>query len=168
MRIAIATFAGEGSFLRARARALAAERRILGEWTPYAAVSLSEGEGARGVVAGVVLAGLAGGIGLFALTVWSVYAYRFNQGNRGLFSWPAFVPSPVEFGALTAAIGGAVMLIVRGGLTRLHHPAFDLDEVAEASLGRFVLALACDAGEDGNAAVALLATEALHSRLVEP
>ncbi len=166
--LAIAVFDAEGPFLRARTRALASEWRIVGEWLPYAADHLGEGPGQRRIRLAVVLAGLAGGLGLLALTAWSaILAYPFNEGRRPLWSWPAFIPAPIEFGALTAAISGVVMLFLGARLTRLHHAAFEWDEVAEASQGRFVLALGCDAGADSNATLALLSQAgAAHTRLI--
>lgn len=166
--IAVATFADEGAFLRARTRAIAAERRLLGEWTPYPATSLADGPGAGRIRLAAVLAGVAGAAALFALTVWSaVWAYPFNSGGRPLFSWPAFIPAPVEFGALTAALGGLLLFFRNAGLTKLHHAAFEIEEVARANLDSFVLAVACDAGDDGNAVLAMFAIAgATHSRLV--
>ena len=94
-------------------------------------------------------------------------AYPFDEGSRPLFSWPAFIPAPIEFGALAAAICGVAWFFRNAGLTRLHHPAFDIDEVAEAAQGEFVLAVACDAGTEGNAVLgALAAAGAIHSRLI--
>jgi hypothetical protein len=170
VRVAIATYAEEGAFLRARLRAVTDGRRLLGEWTPFATASLEKGDGARGILIWAVVGGLVGALGLFALESWSaVWAYDFNEGGRPLWSWQAFVPPPVEFGALCAAIAGLVRLFVNASLTRLHHAAFDFEEVLQASQGRFVLALGCDAGEDANAALAILAEAgAEHSRLVEP
>jgi len=166
--LAIAAFDAEGPFLRARTRAIAEERRIVGEWTPYPSEALGGPDGTGGILAAAIVAGLLGAGALFALTAWSaIVAYPFNTGARPLFSWPAFLPAPIEFGALAAAIGGVAMLFRRAGLTRLHHHAFDLDEVADASRGAFVLAVACDAGEDANAALAMLAAAgAAHSRVV--
>ena len=168
--LAIATFDAEGPFLRARLRALAEERRVAGEWTPYASEALGGGEGTGGILAAAIVCGIAAAVGLFALTAWSaVLAYPFNTGARPLFSWPAFIPAPVEFGSLAAAVGGAVLFFVRAGLTQLHHHAFDLEEVGEVAKGAFVLAIACDVGEDGNAALAMLAAAgATRSRLVAP
>lgn len=166
--IAVATFAEEGAFLRARTRAIAAERRLLGEWTPYATTSLDAGPGADRIRLATVLTGVAGALALFALTVWSaVWAYDFNSGGRPLFSWQAFIPAPVEFGALAAALGGMALFFRNAGLTRLHHAAFEIEEVGRANLDSFVLAIGCDAGEDGNAVLAMLAgAGATHSRLV--
>ena len=161
------TFADEGAFLQARTRAIESERRVIGEWLPYAAEPMIDGSGTRGIRLATVVAGLGGAAALFALTTWSAtVAYRFDEGGRPAWSWPAFIPAPVEFGALIAAIGGMVLFFRRAGLTRLHHAAFDAPEVAAASQDAFVLAIACDAGEDTNALVTLLAQAgAVHSRV---
>lgn len=166
--LVLATFGDEGAYLRARVRLVADERRIVGEWLPYASDALGAGEGQRRIRPAAILAGLAGAAALFALETWSaVWAYPFDAGGRPLFSWPAFVPSAVEFGALAAAIGGTAAMFVGARLTRLHAPAFEFEEVAHASRGAFVLAVACDAGETANDVVALLAsTGAEHTRLV--
>jgi hypothetical protein len=165
--IAWAVFDDEGPYLRARTRLHAAERRIIGEWLPYAADSLGDGAGTRGIRAATVVAGFAGAAALFALTSWSaVLAYPFDEGGRPLWSWPAFIPAPVEFGALIGGIGGVVTLFRRAGLTRLNHPAFAVPEVERASQDGFVLAIGCDEGPDANTVLALLAEAgAVHSRL---
>lgn len=166
--LALATFDSEGAFVRARVRAIADERRIVAEWTPFASDALGGQDGTRGIVPTMVVAGVVGTLALFGLEAWSAgVAYRFNAGGRPLLSWPAFVPAVVEVGALIAAVAGVAMLLWRAQLTRLHHPAFDLDEVVAASQGAFVLALACDAGEDANDLLALLAAAgAAHTRMV--
>ena len=166
--LAIATFAEEGPYLRARVAAVAAQRRIVGEWLPYASEALGEGEGERGIRAAAIIVGVLGAVGLFALTTWSMMiAYPLNVGGRPLWSWPAFIPAPVEFGALAAAIGGVTVLFRNARLTRLHHSAFEWDEIARASQDAFVLAITCDAGDDANRVLALMANAgATHSRLV--
>lgn len=170
--IAIATFDREAAWQRARSRAIEQNRRIAGEWMPHVVKALSDEpggrEGEKGILPGVLIGGLIGGIGLFALECWSaVLAYPFNSGGRALISWQAFLPAPVEFAALTAGIGGVIMLFVKARLTRLSHPAFDWTEVEAASQSAFVLALHCDAGADANAALDLLAEAgATHSRVI--
>jgi hypothetical protein len=166
--VAIATFDSEGAWLRARTRAVAHDHRIVGEWMPYASRALGRGEGEKGIMPGVLIGGMIGGFGLFALESWSaVLSYPINSGDRALESWQAFIPAPVEFSALTAGIAGVIMLFVKARLTRLNHPAFDWSEVAEASRSSFVLALGCHAGEDANTALDLLAEAgATHSRLI--
>ncbi|WP_242146414.1 MULTISPECIES: quinol:electron acceptor oxidoreductase subunit ActD [unclassified Sphingomonas] len=165
--LALACFEDEGPYLRARVRLVADGRRVVGEWLPYAAESLGEGVGRAGVRAAVIWVGLAGAIALFALEVWSaVWAYPFNEGGRPLFSWPAFLVAPVEVGALAGAIGGVAMLFRNAGLTKLHHHAFDIDEMLRASQGAFVLAIACDA-QDATTVLGIMAQAgATHSRLV--
>jgi hypothetical protein len=166
--LALATFESEGAYLRARLHAITRGHRLVGEWLPYAGDALGSGEGERAIRAAAIVTGLLGAGGLFTLTVWSmVWAYPFNSGGRPLFSWQAYIPAAVEFGAFAAAVGGIVLLFRNARLTRLHHPAFDFAEVARASQDRFVLAIACDQGEDANAVLALLAEAgADHSRLV--
>ena len=168
--LALATFDGEGPYLRARTRAIGAGHRLAGEWLPYALELPVGQEGAQGIRGWAIAAGVLGGGGLLALTAWSaLLAYPFNTGGRPMWSWPAFLAAPVEFGALTAGIGGLVLLFVRAGLTRLHHPAFDFDEVGRASRDAFVLAVRCDAGADANRLLALLAEAgATHTRLIAP
>lgn len=147
------------------------ERRIVGLWSPLPVeIPGQEGEpGARGIAATLAIVGLAGAGALYLLIWWSaVIDYPFNSGGRPFNSWPAFLVAPVEFGALAAAIGGAIAFLVRARLTRLHDAAFDFDEACRGSVDRFVVAVRCDAGEDANGLVALLAEAgAVHSRVVE-
>lgn len=166
--LAIATFDGEGAFLRARTRAVADGHRVVGEWLPHAAEHLGPGAGEERIRLVAILAGVAGGAALLALTAWSaILAYPLDTGGRPLWSWATFVPAPVEVGALAAAIGGLILLFRNARLTRLHHPAFAWEEVARAAQDSFVLALTCDAGADANAALALLAQAgATHTRLI--
>lgn len=166
--LVLATFGDEGAYLRARVRLVADERRIVGEWMPYASDALGDGKGAWRIRPVVILAGVSGAAALFVLEAWSaILAYPFNAGARPLFSWPAFVPSAAEFGALIGATAGVIAMFVRARLTRLHAPAFAFEEVTWTSLGVFVLAVACDAGDEANDIVGLLAsTGAAHSRVV--
>ena len=92
-----------------------------------------------------------------------------DSGGRPLDSWPAFLIAPVEFGALAGGIGGTIAFFVRARLTRLHDAAFEFEEVEAAARDRFVIAIRCDEGEDGNAVIALLVEAgAVHSRLLAP
>lgn len=166
--LAIGRFAEEGPFVRARTRAIAAGYRIVGEWSPYPPETLGSGNGERGIVTAVVVATLLGGLVLFALASWNMLAaYPIDSGGRPPWAWQAFLLPAVEFSALCGAIGGVTLLFRNARLTRLHHSAFDLAEVAHASRDAFVLALGCDAGERANTALAILAEAgATHSRVV--
>ena len=138
--VAIALFDGEGTFLRARTRAIAAGHRIVGEWTPYASTALDSDDGKKGILPAVLAGGAIGGLGLFAIEVWtSVAAYPLDSGGRALFSWPAFIPVTFELGVLTAVLVGIVAFLWRAGLPRYDHPAFASPRFARASTDRFFL-----------------------------
>ena len=88
----------------------------------------------------MALAGFGLAIAFFAFETWTaVVAYRFNEGGRPLFSWPAFLLSPFEIGILAAAIAGFAAFLYRAGLPRLHHPLFDVPGLGRASQDRFFL-----------------------------
>lgn len=144
------------------------DQRIVDVWSPMP-VDLGD-EPDRAIIPTTAIAGAVGAVLLYLLTWWNVvYAYVLNSGGRPLHSWPAFLIAPVEFGALIAGAAGVVAFLVRGGLTRLNDPAFDIAEVAAASADRFVIAVRVDEGEDANDTIARLAESgAVHSRLVTP
>ena len=166
--IALARFDDESPFIRARTRAHAEGFDILGEWGPYASDIFSDPDDTRPIVWTVAITGIIGAVAMFALATFPTYAYPFNSGDRPLFSWQVFLIPATEFLALAGAIGGMIALFLKAGLTRLNHPAFDLEEVAHASRDSFVLVLGCDSGSRANLAIDLLAqTGAFHTRLVE-
>lgn len=169
--LAIGSFDAAAPFQEAIRRARAGDRHIAGLWSPIPVeVPGAPAAGQRHVAATMALTGLAGAGFLYLLIWWSaVHSYPIVSGGRPLNSWPAFLIAPVEFGALAAGIGGMIAFFVRAHLTRLHDAAFELDEVEAAQRDRFVIAIRCDEGEDGNAAIALLAEAgAVHSRLLAP
>jgi hypothetical protein len=169
--LALASFAREASFRDGVARAGKAGHRIVGLWTPYPVAVDGIGEDVAAPVAWIAIAGgLLAAAGFYAFIWWTAtQAYPFNSGARPLHSWQVFLIAPIEFGALAAGVAGMIAFLVRGRLTRLHDAAFDHAEVEQASSDRFVLALACDEGDDANAVLGLM-TEAgaVHSRLVTP
>jgi len=167
--LALAIFAREAAFRDAVAQAQRKGRRIVGLWSPMPIELGDIGEEPAQPIAWIAIAaGLLASAGFYVFIWWTAtQAYPFDSGGRPLHSWPVFLIAPIEFGALAAGIAGMIAFIVRAGLTRLHDGAFDLDEVARASSDRFVLALACDEGEDSAAAIRLLAEAgAVHSRVV--
>ena len=167
--LALASFAHEAPFREAVAQARGDGRRIVGLWSPMPIEIGDVGEDTAYPIAWIAIAaGLLAAAGFYAFIWWTAtVAYPFDSGGRPLHSWPVFLIAPIEFGALAAGIAGMIAFVVRAKLTRLHDGAFDLDELARASTDRFVIALACDADEDGAAAIAMLAEAgAVHSRLV--
>ena len=168
--LAIATFDTEAAFRHARRKAVSGRHVIVGEWMPYAIDPPIAAEGEAGILRSVLVGGATGGLLLFIVETWSaVLAYPIDTGARALWSWQTFIPAPVELSALTGALAGTIRMFVNASLTRLHHPAFELDEVARASRDSFVLALACDDDQSRNIAFRLLAEAgAKSSRLVRP
>ncbi len=171
--LAVGSFARQADFAEALARARRTGRSVEGRWSPFptgGADDTPSGGIGIGIAAVGALAGIAGA-GLFYLLEWwtAVIAYPFNAGGRALHSWPAFLVAPVEIGALSAGAAGLVAFLVRGRLTRLHHPAFAIEALERASCDRFVLALRCAPGADARVALALLAgAGAVETRLVTP
>ena len=167
--LALGSFAHEAAFREAAAQAEDAGRRIVGLWSPMPIELGDIGEETAQPIAWIAIAaGLLAAVGFYGFIWWTAtQAYPFDSGGRPLHSWPVFLIAPIEFGALAAGIAGMIAFIVRARLTRLHDGAFDLVEIERASSDRFVLALACDEGEDGAAVIRLLAEAgAVHSRVV--
>lgn len=169
--LAIGSFARQADFVEALARARRTGRPVEGRWSPFPVEAPGDAPAPRiGIATIGALAGILGA-GLFYLLEWwtAVIDYPVNAGGRALHSWPAFLVAPVEIGALSAGAAGLVAFLVRAGLTRLHHPAFAIDEIERASRDRFVLALYCEKGIDAQSALALLASAgAVETRLVSP
>ena len=168
--LVVAGFDREAPFRAAIGLTREADRAIVGLWSPLpVAIPGAAAASERGIVAVMATAGIAAA-GLLYLLIWwlAVHAYPFDSGSRPLNSWPAFLVAPVEFGALAAAIGGAIAFIVRARLTRLHDGAFDIDEVGAAMQDRFVMAIRCDAGADAALVVAMVGgAGAVHSRVID-
>jgi hypothetical protein len=169
--LAIGSFARQTDFADALARARRTGRHVEGRWSPFPVEAPGDAP-VRGIGIAAVgaLADIAGA-GLFYLLEWwtAVIAYPFNAGGRALHSWPAFLVAPVEIGALSAGVAGLIAFLMRGRLTRLHHPAFAIDEIERATRDRFVLALRCEEGVDARSALALLAgAGAVETQLVTP
>lgn len=169
--LVLGSFDREAPFRDAIGRLREAKRGIVGLWSPVpvAIPGQEEEAGARGIAGTLAIVGLAGAAGLYLLIWWSAtIAYPFNSGGRPFNSWPAFLVAPVEFGALAAAIGGLVIFLIRARLTHLNDAAFELEEACAGTVDRFVIAVRCDAGEDANGLLGLMAEAgAVHSRVIE-
>lgn len=169
--LAIASFAAPEPTRAAIRKLLAQQRHIVGVWSPVPFEETAPQAANRRPVGWLMaLAGCLSAASFYGLISWTaIAAYSFDSGGRPLYSWPAFLVAPIEFGALVAAAAGVALFFYRARLTRLHDSAFDLAEVGQAMQDRLVIAVRCDAGEDANDLIALLASGgALSTRIVLP
>ena len=89
---------------------------------------------------------LAGGL-IGAAIAWvlqyyvAAIEYPVNVGGRPLYSWPAFIPILFEMTVLLSAALCFFGTLGLCGFPRINHPVFNLPRFAEASSGRYFLAI---------------------------
>lgn len=93
----------------------------------------------------VLLGGLAGLVGGYALQYWtSVVDYPLNIGGRPLHSWPMFVPPAFETTILLAAFAAFGGMLALNGLPQPYHPVFNAPRFSLASQDSFFLVIEAD------------------------
>jgi hypothetical protein len=144
-RALLAAYPAAAPLMRAVRRTRADGLQPLDAFTPYPVEGLSEALGQPPT--GLPWWMLAGGAIVAALfyateMVSAMRLYPFDQGARPLNSWPAFIVATVEISILAAALAGFVVMLVKAGLPRLHHPLFARTVFERASQDQFLLAIA--------------------------
>ena len=138
-------FATPDRLLAAARRLRGAGYRALDAYTPLPVEGLHELVGERPTRLGTVM--LATGLAVAALgfgVEWysAVFAYPYDVGGRPFLSWQVFLLAPFYVAVLAASVAGVLVLALRGGLLRLHHPLFAVEGFERASRDRFFLAVA--------------------------
>ena len=140
----MAEFDNPTSLVAATQRAHDAGYRRMDAYSPFPIEELHEALGARHTRLPllVLLGGLCGCIGGYALEYWSsVIAYPLNIGGKPLHSWPAFIPVTFETTILVAALTCVLGMLALNGLPQPYHPVYNVPRFALASRNRFFLCI---------------------------
>lgn len=136
----IATFGHQASLADAVHRCQAARIGPIETFTP---APLQDQSTASPIPLIILLAGIAGALLSFLLQSYSAgSAYRFNIGGRPPISWPSFIPTTFENGALVAVVAGFIAFLAVNRLPRLYHPVDEAAGIRRASQDRWVLQVA--------------------------
>ena len=140
----MAEFDNPSALVAAAERARLAGYRQMDAYSPIPIEELSEALGLRRTKLPllVLLGGIAGCIGGFALQYWaSVIEYPLNVGGRPFNSWPQFIPVTFETTVLGAALTCFFGMWALNKLPQPYHPVFNVPEFARASTDRFFLCI---------------------------
>ena len=90
----------------------------------------------------ILAAGLLGTAASFLLQTYAtVVNYPLNIGGHPDFSWPAYIPTAFENGALVAMAAGLLAFVVINGLPRLYEPIDESEAFRNASRDGYFLAI---------------------------
>ena len=140
----LAEFTEPTSLVQAAARAHEAGYKRFDAYSPFPIEELQEALGMHHTRLPliVLIGGLCGGIGGYALQFWvATMAYPVNIGGRPLHSWPAFIPVTFECTILAAALSAVLGMLALNGLPMPYHPVFNVPRFALASRNRFFLCI---------------------------
>jgi len=140
----LAGFETPEDLLRAIKKIRESRFTLFDAYTPFPIEGLDEALGIPENRVGLVaLGGGACGATLGFGMQWyaNVVAYPMNIAGKPDFSWPAFIPVTFELTILTAALFGALGMLVMNGLPRLYHPIFAVAEFRRASKDRFFICI---------------------------
>ena len=140
----MAEFENATALVEAATRARLEGYREMDAYSPIPIEELNEALGLRRtrLPALVLLGGILGGLGGYALQLWTqAVAYPLNIGGRPLHSWPQFIPVTFETTVLGAALAAFVGMWAFNKLPMPYHPVFNVPAFARASTDRFFLCI---------------------------
>jgi len=140
----MAEFVTPDEFVAALRKVRAAGYTKFDGYSPFPVHQASEAAGLpeNPVALMVLIGGILGGVGGFALATWvSMVGYAINIGGRPLFSWPAFIPPVFETTVLLASLTAVFGMLAINGLPLLYHPVWNLPAFARASQDRFFVCI---------------------------
>jgi Protein of unknown function (DUF3341) len=140
----MAEFDNPTALVAAAERARLAGYRRMDAYSPIPIEELSEALGMRRTRLPllVLLGGIAGCLGGFALQYWAAaLEYPMNVGGRPFNSWPQFIPITFETTVLGSALTCFFAMWALNGLPQPYHPVFNVPAFARASSDRFFLCI---------------------------
>jgi hypothetical protein len=140
----LAEFSEPNELVAAAHQTHAAGYRQFDCYTPFPIEELAEamGEHKSYLPLLVLIGGILGGLGGFALCYWtSVIDYPLIVGGRPFNSWPSFIPVTFECTILAAALTAVLGMLGLNGLPMPYHPLFNVPRFALASRDRFFLCI---------------------------
>ncbi len=140
----LAEFDNPTSLTHAAEAAYAAGYRQIDAYSPFPIEELADviGFPKTRVPLIVLIGGLLGGSGAFALQYWcSAISYPIVIAGRPYNSWPSFVIPCFELTILFASLAGVFGMLALNGLPMPYHPVFNVDRFAGASRDKFFLCI---------------------------
>lgn len=140
----MAEFDSPTDLLDAARRAYEHGYRRLDAYSPFPVHGVAEAIGFRRTRLPllVLLGGIIGGVGGYALQYWiSAIDYPLNVGGRPFHSWPSFVPVTFELTVLVAALAAVLGMLALNGLPMPHHPVFNVPAFELATRNLFFLCI---------------------------
>ena len=148
----MAEFDSSTELVKATKAAYAAGYRKMDAYSPFPIEEASEALGFHKtrVPLIVLMGGLFGGCGIYALQYWiNCISYPQNIGGRPWHSWPAFIVPTFEMTVLFGGLAGVFGMFALNGLPMPHHPVFNVDRFSAVTRDKFFLVIeAADAHFD--------------------
>jgi hypothetical protein len=140
----MAEFDSSTDLVVATRAAYAAGYRKMDAYSPFPIEEASEALGFHKtrVPLIVLVGGILGGTGVYALQYWiNVISYPLNIGGRPWHSWPAFIVPTFEMTVLFGGLAGVFGMFALNGLPMPHHPVFNVDRFSAVTRDKFFLVI---------------------------